>query len=810
MAHKVATATGAWSAAATWNSVTNTPTLHATTNQTVNTSLRYTATFTAPNTTNACTGVLLPVVATGTGDWTVTLQENSIDTAATVTVTNANLTTSAWEYFQFATPYVFTATTAGYYRFKVVSSASGGTCAADSGGSLFAYLATDDRTGVPATTDDVWICGPNSTTLTVTVDGTQACGSGSETVLVLQRSILNAITISKGGILAADTAASCTLTYKGNICINYGGELQAGTTATCYPTGQIARFAATMTTSGDHGIRVWPGGRFIAQGEPKTSTTLWKAMYVSGVGTAASPLVVDASVDWAVNDEIIITSTGTSATNYQESENKFIKTKVSATTFVLSDTAGGAESAFTYTHTTDAYVLNVQRNVVFDTTDITKSFYLYAGSTTSGDVDIDWVRFETAGNLTTNKDAIRFAAVTGGYGACDYSVSYRSLYYGFYVSSTKLAATYNGLIACNSTTTAGTGGLYLNSTVNQTFNDYFAVKNLRLGLVSTASTCTFNRGVFNSNNTSGTALTSASGAIYILNGSALTLNNCEIQANRSAGITLNGSYGTEFASCNIGTLGTNAVDVNCIVDSLNSTLFTGCNFGSATLLNGYLIQSAGSDISFHRLNADNTHYWYTNTGSGQSTGAALADTTVRTPGSLGLRLAPEDATDGITWSFNIYAKSNSIVNFFGYFQKNTAFGTSVARVELWLPGSTTADTKVTLSNTTGVWQSASLSANYTGSVDALATIKVVGITATAAAYLYCDDFYNAGDTTSNSDKVTGLDTWDRGKPVTIIAPQATSPADIWTFSTTYLTTADTTGKALVDAKNNAALIPAIL
>jgi hypothetical protein len=183
----------------------------------------------------------------------------------------------------------------------------------------------------------------------------------------------------------------------------------------------------------------------------------------------------------------------------------------------------------------------------------------------------------------------------------------------------------------------------------------------------------------------------------------------------------------------------------------------------------------------------------------QATGALLTDTTVRTPGSLGVRLAPEDATNGCKWEFNIYCKASSIINFFGYFQKNAAFATDVARVELWLPGSTSADDTFTLADNAD-WQACSLSASYTGTIDTLATIKVIGLTAIASAYLYCDDFYNAGDTVTNSDKVTGLDTWVSGKPVSIIAPQQVSAADIWTFDTDNLTTANTTGKKLVDTE----------
>lgn len=88
MAHKVAAASGNYGTAATWNSVTNTPTLHASTVISISTTNLFTAAFTAPNTTNACTGVLIHItnIGGGAGTLTVTLQESTVDTAATVSI----------------------------------------------------------------------------------------------------------------------------------------------------------------------------------------------------------------------------------------------------------------------------------------------------------------------------------------------------------------------------------------------------------------------------------------------------------------------------------------------------------------------------------------------------------------------------------------------------------------------------------------------------------------------------------------------------------------------------------------------------
>jgi hypothetical protein len=302
MALHAAAADGNWSAGATWNQVTNTPTLHASTNITISTSNLFTATFTAPNTTNACTGALIYITAVGSGGTTtVTLQESTVDTAAARSITTTSLVANTWVYFRFATPYVFTTTGAGAYRFKIVNASAAGTtsAAADSGGANIAYLSTDDRAAVPASTDNVWIVGHNqATAITVTMDGTQTIGSGTDTTGLSRRTIGSAIVICNSGLLTFDTAASATLTSLGNIIVSGGGELRMGTVASPYPAARVATLSFNENgTGGRYGLESYDNGKLTLQGTPKTSTTLWKTTYVSGAGTAASPLITTDAVD---------------------------------------------------------------------------------------------------------------------------------------------------------------------------------------------------------------------------------------------------------------------------------------------------------------------------------------------------------------------------------------------------------------------------------------------------------------------------------------------------------------------------------
>lgn len=792
MAYRVANSNTTLTSTTGWDTVVNTPTMHATTNMSVNTTARYTGTFTAPNTTNKVTGVLLFVTGVGTQDFIITLQENSVDTAATVTVPNANISGNHWVYFRFPTPYQFTSTTAGYYRFKV---AGGGgttaTVAADSGGTNACFLATIDQFGAIGASDIIFVQGENgsTTTRTITLDGTVTFGNYGNIGTATIRALDNAFCVSRGGVVNANTAASSNITVKGNTVL-VGGEFNVGSTVSPLPSGVVFTYQTDSVLSTDqHGIYIYNGAKFIVQGAPKTN---WKGRYVSGLGTAASPMITTADIG-VVGDEILVSPTGNDGTNYSQTEYRFIKTKNSATSYVLSNTVGGAEAALTHTHSDKAWVLNLQRNIIIKGG--TQSSYVSNSNTTVGNFNVDWARFEKMGSSTTAKLGVQVARSTGMFGEIDYSVAYGHTYTGFTWTTSKYPTSHIGLIVTKNVSGGSVGCIYATSANSKSFTDCFAIGNNRAGFQSTGFNMSFTDCIAAGNNTTGSALTTASGGFYVSGSGVLT--DCEITANRIQGMTL-GSANYEIINTHIGDYGTNDTDLNIVTDSSISTTYTDCVFGSANRINNYVGMLPGSEVRFHKFNQqDNNHLWYIPTGQGRSTGAGLTDTNVRTPGSLGLRLAPEDVDDGITWEFFIPAKANSIVNFFGWFQKNAAYGTDVATVRLFLPGSAVADAEATLADITD-WQAVVLSAQNLNDTDGLAIVRVRARSVTPNAYVYADDFYNAGDTVSSTDKVTGLDTWYNGKPVSIITPQATSAADIWTFPTADLNTPGTTGKILDD------------
>lgn len=323
-------------------------------------------------------------------------------------------------------------------------------------------------------------------------------------------------------------------------------------------------------------------------------------------------------------------------------------------------------------------------------------------------------------------------------------------------------------------------GINFNATVlDMTLNDVELFGNgSRNMFFNTLSNVTFNRLITNSATTAATA-----SAIQMNGGSVqsnVVFNDC--QFSQASGIKT--AHTQEILMAN---------------STSNNILFNNCLLGAATFIAGQSSMSGSSVIAVNKQNQTaNKHLWYTSYGTASSTGAGLTDTTVRTPGSLNVRIAPTDATTGFSWSFFIPATSNTTVSFQGFFQKNAAFGTDVATVSLFLPGSTVADSTSTLSNTTGSYLSAAVSAYYSGAVDGLATVTINAKTTTANAYLYCADFYNSGDTTTLFDKLAGLTIWNNGLPSPLITQINLGgvPSAVWAVATSGLTAAGTTGKLL--------------
>lgn len=800
---KVSIATGNWSTAGTWGTVTNTPDIHATTNLTLTTGNTFTATFTAPNTTDQCLGVLLYLVAQGTTTINVTLQESTVDTAATVAVafTNAAVTTAqGWYFFRFATPYTFTTTGAGAYRFRITltSNTTAATCAANAGGTTPAYLAVDGRTGAPGA-EAAWITGSNNATaVTVTMEGTRTVGAGTDTSTLgttSQRSVGIAVQISDQGILTHDITANSTLTSLGHIVVSASGIHRVGTAASPVPSTYTARITLNQNgTGGNYGYSCAFTGTSHLQGATRSFI---QTTYVSGVGTAANPVIMADAVGWLVGDRVVI-----AGDVYNQFEVRYIITVNSPTSYVWSSTPGGSENALTNTHTSGNPIANTTNSVVIDTNSTSQGFYTFNGSGVAGRLDWDWATFENTGVAAQGGKqgvflgSLNASGASAGMGNVDNCVVYNPIFCGFASINHSTTTTHTNLVVCNGTTTAapttGAAIALLANTANKTLVTPLII-GMGIGgifITTTSNTTITSPKIWNVN--SGNVATT--GAFLFSSPTIVTVNSGSIQANRSQGMVFSTATKVTFNTLACGNLATNTVDIVCSSGSVNVDVhFETPTFGSATLISSasYTGQGAGSKISMQNVNSNTSdHRTYEPGGTTRTTGTGLADTNVRTSGSLAWRLAPENNTTGLVKEFLILARANSAVSVLGFIQKNAAFGSSVCRVELYLPDAPTVVAATqTMPNDTN-FNVFSLAANYTGSEDRYAVVRITAISSTASAYVYVDDIFNG------TNEITAFDTFYRGEPGPIMFDQLGDPNAVWQVLTNTLTTSGTTGYLL--------------
>lgn len=794
MTKYVGVQTGNWSTAATWNQIANTESIHASTSITVTSGGVYSATFTAPNTTNAVTGVLVYCSAVGTaGTIVFTLQENSISTAATTSLTITDLQTSGWFFVKLPTPYVYTATTAGYYRWKINTSGASGTTslAANSGGTNFAFGSTDDRTAVPTTGDDVYIAGNNLAAVVVTVDDTsRLVGSGAATGAPLARTTTAAIYLANGGALGWSTTADATLEVKGQILSAVNGEIQMGTVATPIPAAYTARLITNQNGADvKYDLQVESAGKWKMQG---ASRTFWKTKFVSGTGTAASPLVTFDAVDWNVGDEITITGQG----SYNEYEKRFIITKNSSTSYVLSSTSGGAENALVNAHDSDDRIILLTRNVIITSKVTTEAWCFTNKAATAGYVDCDWMRVEYVGGTAAARRG--FQVTTNGaaqIGSVDYSVVYLPDLYAISWTTTSTASTHTGIVVYGQSGASNVSAIILSGAKNITLVNCYAIANYAAGfnLATVGNIVLTNCEAWNNNQ----GAVSSGGGINFSNAFSVTLNEFVCQSTRGRALYANGCSDIVFNDAMIGNYGSNTIDVYVVSDTFNKILFSSTTIGSATSVSNYLNLIPGSEIVFDRYNAtDNRHLWYTPYGVNYATGASLPDTTTVYTSHLSVRLSPEDSATGCFWEFQILARPGYYVSAQGLAQKNAAFGTDDLIVDLYLPDSTAPDATVTMPDNTSV-NVFNIGAVYSGSIPRLATVRITAKSVAASAYAYVGRLFNG------TNSITSIDTWYNGKPAQIMYPELGDPDAVWAVATSGLTTTGTTGKKLVDGLTTA-------
>lgn len=719
---------------------------------------------TAPNLTNKVTGAWIWISAPpSSGNYLVDLMESGVQ-KATATINFADLK-AGMNYVRFATPYQFATLTALAYACRVRHSGVGSGQVSSSGAGLWFQFTYDLTVAAPTTTYDVWIGGFHDSGLTpktyVPPTGS-SWGTGALTTPGnTSRFVGGAIQIGNGGTLSRDQTVSTTLQFKGSVFVTHGG---------LFDNRAPSNKAVVVTTiidgaaNGDQGLftaTTTIGGQILTRGATYDIYT----KYVSGLGTAASPMIVSIPWDADVGDEIVIGG----ATDYLKNEVRYIKTRNSSTSFVLSATPGGVESALANTHAVGAHIANLQRNSIIKALVNTRGWYAGNYSTNSLS-DFSYTRMEysdsTSGkSLTLNPNNL---STYDGLVLYQASITGRACLIARQNDTTP--QTHTGIILYNmgGSNFSGQSGIGLSGTTNKTFVDCFQFNApssiFSCALFSLSGSSTAN--VFNNcHSYGGNSVNSSAGyVIGLFSSSGNTFNNCSVNAARQNATYFAASSGNIFNNCNFGNMGVNGNDATCLTGTLNQALFNACSFTAPSLITNYLNQLDTSLISFQDMDGNTSkHRWYTNYGSWWSAGAGLTDTTVRTVGSLSVVSKPENNSVGSSWTFKIPAAPASSVSVLGYVQRNALFSSGTLKVELFLPGTlltATPDATYTFPTTTGSWLPFNIAAYYAGSVARYATVRITGVTSTAGAYFFVDDLYDAG----TNNKVAGLDLWDAGQP----------------------------------------------
>jgi len=741
---------------------------------------------TAPNTTNKITGCWINIgtAPTNGGNFVVEVLESGV-VKATATINNADIQLGI-NYVRFATPYTFATLTASAYTVRVknsVSSVNAGQVR--SAASNLWFQLTYDTAAALGATDDVWVGGfhdSGMTTKTLTISGTSnSWGSAAATalgnVLVTQGA---AIMIGAGGTFKFDTSASTTLTLNGSVFVNSPTalfDMRGSATKSIINT-----LIFTMAANGDQGLHSaygTAGGQILTTGATYDIYTT----YASGLGTAASPLITNIAWDADMGDEIVIGG----GTDYLKNETRYIKTRNSSTSFVLSSTPGGAEAALVNTHAAGSHIANLTRNVIIKPSNTARGWYAYHASSTTSNMNYTRMEYSDCSSGRAVAPTMNSSSSFDGIVFYHNSIAGRQT---LVLRADATAQTHNGITLYNTQggNYTGQSGIGYSGTSNKTLTNSFhfnapsgtaSCAFISLNVSSTSNTIT------NCHSYGANAINTSFGyGIGIFSSNANTFNNCSINGARQNAFYSSTASGNTFNNCNFGTIASNSNDIFTATSTLNQAYFNACSFGSTTLISNYLNQLDTSLIKFQDMDGNTSkHRWYTNYGSWWSAGSGLTDTTVRTASSLSLVSKPENATTGSSWTFKIPANPTSQVGIFGYIYRNATFSSGTLKVELFLPGTlltATPDATYTFPTTTGSWLPFNISAYYSGSVARYAQVRITGVTATAGAYFFVDDLYDAG----TGNKVAGFDLWDEGQPSQIMVQSDFSvvPSAVWAYS----------------------------
>lgn len=823
---KISVKSGDWITADTWGTITDEANFLLLDNNSdvdLTTTTEYADAFTAPNTTNSATHIITAINGgisspdLNHADIVVVLEE--YDGADWSEVATGRLNTSdinnstVFKNFDnlgflivpLESLYQFTTTNADYYRCGIRLENVTGTVSSldvefNSSAAGRVIYTIDDRNAIPAANEDVIIAGPAGGQYAVKVTGSQACGSdqAQNTSFLGNGEVTVGVVVACGGKLHFDQTADSTLTIKGSFFVASGGTLEMGTHSNPMPAGVKATIAIDQTTRDYYfGNNTGDAGANISMvGQAKPDEDLYVSVIVSGNGTAADPLVLNDSVDWDVGDEVALLPGTNDSTNYNQTEYKFVITKNSATSYVLSDTKGGSESALTYAHN-NAHAVNVERNVILEATGSSNELRSRLGKTNDSDqshfsdarIVMRWIKLK-------GRTQQFYPSLTNGAPDIDDNtkfdfqfIAYEGYDLGFVFPSTdSLPVTFKGILAYRSTDSNSYGVGAFDGTSNKILDKAIIFDVQDTGLLASGANVLYKDCIVAAAN-KGLASTGA-GLEFSTSLAQAIIQGLDCYACRRSIFHGDRTSGVELFDCDFGERFNNQNShASGYGNTATLSFFTNCRFSSnlGDLAEIGLTGSINKRMGFqNHQGIENNNV--TNSGDGfiSLTGVGLADTTVRTAGSFAMKMVPSFGQVQKV-QFLILARANSAISLLGYAKRNSNL-TSDVSISIRLPGSGLPAATISLAQGTD-WQLFSLSADYSGSTNAYATVEISVPYDASGGAVYFDDFLNGGNI------ITGLDLWHQGRPSTILYNELGNPKEVWDVVASGFAN-DTTGEKL--------------
>lgn len=769
MAQKVALTTGDWNSASTWLDAVNAPTIHASTNNTINTTGIFGQTLVAANTNNILGFLVYPVASWAGKTITFTLQANSVDTAITIAINGSNVNLNQPLFLKLAAPY---AKTIGVtYRLKAQTNTSTCTIAQSATASQFACMILEAASSAPASGDSIYYCCPNSNTdLTVNITDTSAV-CGDNTTLSVAGAFMTsnrAWDMAVQGSGAVNNIANLKFDPNANTQLDprNSGWIAANAKIEQKPgSAYISKVAPTIGVTLDraHSFVFQQGSLHDIQGVGLSTPANWKSKFISGLGTAASPAAVTPGTgsEWKVGDLLALAPTDNTSTNYNNFEYRYIISKPTADTMVLSSTPGGPENALVNTHT-GGYVFNndAGKNVEWKPSD--NRLWSVGSLNTAATNSNSKFRWAKITNMYSNGGSAKGGFwITGGQPLIEYISLSRPDYspttelFNQFVNNVNIVDNnIKGLFAFGGTVTAQAGVLKFDA-VNGTYTDCWVVDTTKSGISASGPVTTMNNCGWIACNKGNLDLWGG----FATYGPAIVLNDCEGHCNRKSGIIFYTSSPDLVANRYLsGTKGSNAGFASCGNTPLYVTaLFNDVYKHSSEILmstNNFVGQSQMVLSNINGVAYENAKL--TKNGEAHITGAGLADTTIPVLGSYAYRHDPL-TTVGMKYRYTQIASPGSNFLTYGKIWGNSAFvsdGATSITVDLYMPGQvegvdTPTDTVTMTKTTTKTSANAqfNLKGYYSGSIpsDALIVITIKNPNATPNVYAYIGDILNANN-----------------------------------------------------------------